>query len=131
MEPQPTSLYERLGGIYNIATVVDDFIDRIMVDDRLNANPRVDEAHHRVSPAGFKYLVTEQVGEASGGPQGYTGRSMEDTHRELLITGDEWDAFIDDLNQTLDKFEVPQQERSELLAIIGSTREAIVVGPAS
>src|SRR5712691_7138028 len=50
METQPTSLYERLGGIYNIATVVDDFIDRIMVDDRLNANPRVDEAHHRVLP---------------------------------------------------------------------------------
>jgi hemoglobin len=131
VEPQPTSLYERLGGIYNIATVVDDFIDRIMVDDRLNVNPRVDEAHHRVSPPGFKYLVTEQLGEASGGPQQYTGRSMEDTHRELLITEDEWDAFIDDLNQSLDKFEVPEQERSEVLAIIESTRDAIVVGPAS
>ena len=45
------SLYERLGGVYSIPTVVDDFIDRIMVDPRLNANPRVDEAHHRVSPA--------------------------------------------------------------------------------
>src|SRR5262249_37082882 len=59
---QPTekpSLYERLGGVYSIATVVDDFIDRIMVDPRLNANPLVDEAHHRVPPAGFKYLVTE------------------------------------------------------------------------
>ena len=42
------SLYERLGGIYSIATVIDDFIDRIIVDPRLNANPRVDEAHHRV-----------------------------------------------------------------------------------
>ena len=42
--------YERLGGVYSIATVIDDFIDRIMVDPRLNANPRVDEAHHRVSP---------------------------------------------------------------------------------
>ena len=125
------TLYERLGGVYSIATVVDDFIDRIMVDDRLNTNPRVDEAHHRVSPPGFKYLVTEQVGEASGGPQRYTGRSMEDSHRDLLITEDEWEAFIDDFNQTLDKFEVPQQERSELLAIIQSTRDAIVVGPAS
>ena len=55
------SLYERLGGVYAIAVVVDDFIDRIMVDLRLNANPRVDEAHHRVSPQGFKYYVTEQV----------------------------------------------------------------------
>lgn len=52
-EDQP-SLYERLGGVYGIATVVDDFIDRIMVNPRLNANPRVDEAHHRVTPAGFK-----------------------------------------------------------------------------
>jgi hypothetical protein len=55
------SLYERLGGVYNIADVVDDFIDRIMVDPRLNANPAVDEAHHRVSKAGFKYLVTEML----------------------------------------------------------------------
>jgi hemoglobin len=126
-----TSLYDRLGGIYNIATVVDDFIDRIMVDERLNANPRVDEAHHRVLPPGFKYLVTEQVGEATGGPQRYTGRSMEDSHRDLVITADEWEAFIDDLNQTLDQFEVPQQERSELTAIVESTRDAIVVGARS
>lgn len=127
MEAQSTTLYERLGGIYNIATVVEDFIDRIMVDDRLNANPRVDEAHHRVLPPGFKYLVTEQVGEATGGPQRYTGRSMKDSHRDLVITADEWRAFIDDLNQTLEKFEVPQQERSELFAIIESTRHDIVV----
>ncbi|MET8247807.1 group 1 truncated hemoglobin [Streptomyces sp. NPDC005202] len=127
----PTSLYERLGGIYNIATVVDDFIDRIMVDDRLNANPRVDEAHHRVLPPGFKYLVTEMVGEATGGPQRYTGRTMKDSHRDMLITGDEWEAFIDDFNQTLEKFKVPQQERSELLVIVESTRDSIVVGPAS
>jgi hemoglobin len=128
VEAQTTSLYERLGGIYNIATVVDDFIDRIMVDDRLNANPRVDEAHHRVLPPGFKYLVTEQVGEATGGPQRYTGRAMNDSHRDLVITADEWRAFTDDLGQTLDKFGVPQQERSELFAIIESTKDDIVVG---
>jgi hypothetical protein len=69
------SLYDRLGGVYSIATVVDDFIDRIMIDPRLNANPKVDEAHHRVPPAGFKYLVTEMVCWATGGPQKYTGRS--------------------------------------------------------
>ncbi|GGN83743.1 hypothetical protein GCM10011579_072840 [Streptomyces albiflavescens] len=127
MGTQPTSLYERLGGIYSIATVVDDFIDRIMVDDRLNANPRVDDAHHRVLPPGFKYLVTEMVGEASGGPQRYTGRTMEDSHRDLRITPNEWEAFMDDLNQTLDKFGVAERERSELVAIVRSTRDAIVV----
>ena len=67
------SLYDRLGGIYSIATVVDDFIDRIMVDERFNSNPRVDEAHHRVLPPGVNYLVTEMLAEAAGGPQHYTG----------------------------------------------------------
>ena len=121
------SLYDRLGGVYSIATVVEDFIDRIMVDPRLNANPRVDEAHHRVSPAGFKYLVTEMVCWATGGPQKYTGRSMRDSHQQLMITADEWEAFLDDLQQTLDKFGVPQAEQAELKAIVDSTRADIVV----
>jgi len=51
------SLYERLGGVYSIATVVDDFINRIMVDARLNANPLVDEAHHRVPPSAIDLPV--------------------------------------------------------------------------
>lgn len=125
---QPT-LYDRLGGIYNIATVVDDFIDRIMVDPRLNANPRVDEAHHRVSPPGFKFLVTEMVAWATGGPQVYSGRPMGDSHRHLMISADEWQAFMDDFQQTLDKFAVPQREQEELKAIVESTRDAIVVAP--
>ena len=124
---KPASLYERLGGVYSIATVVDDFIDRIMVDRRLNANPRVDEAHHRVSPAGFKYLVTEMVCWAAGGPQKYTGRSMSESHEHLRITGPEWDAFLDDLQTTLDKFQVPQAEQAELKTIVASTRADIVV----
>ena len=73
------SLYDRLGGVYNIATVIDDFIDRVMVDPRLNANPRVNEAHHRVTAAGFKFLVTELACSAAGGPQTYSGRSMGDS----------------------------------------------------
>ena len=79
----PLSLYERLGGVYSIATVVDDLIDRIMVDPRLNANPELNEAHNRIPPAGFKYLVTEMVCWATGGPQSYTGRSMRDVHQHL------------------------------------------------
>lgn len=128
-EQNRPSLYDRLGGVYNIATVVDDFIDRIMVDERLNANPRVDEAHHRVSPPGFKYLVTEMVCWASGGPQTYSGRSMGDSHRHLMITDQEWLAFMDDFQQSLDLFEVPQPEQEELTAIVESTKEAIVVEP--
>jgi len=82
---KPT-LYERLGGVYSIATVVDDFIDRVMRNPVLNANAAVDEAHHRVSAAGFKYYVTEMVCWATGGPQTYTGRSRisqtSQDHRE-------------------------------------------------
>jgi hemoglobin len=121
------SLYERLGGVYAIAAVVDDFIERIMDDPRLNDNPKVNEAHHRVSRAGFKYLVTEQVCAATGGPQRYTGKSMSDSHAHLSITEHEWRAFLDDFRQTLDKFGVPEAERAELEAIVDSTKKDIVV----
>jgi hemoglobin len=123
------SLYDRLGGVYNIATVVDDLIDRVMSDPRLNKNPAVDEAHHRVSPAGFKFLVTEMVCWASGGPQEYSGRSMGDSHRHLSITEDEWEAFVDDLHQALAAFAVPAQEEQDLTDIVQSTRDSIVVLP--
>src|SRR4051794_4435921 len=125
------SLYDRLGGVYSIAVVIDDFIDRVMGDPRLNANPRVDEAHHRVSAQGFKYYVTEQVCWAAGGPQTYSGRTMADTHRDLLISGEEWDAFMDDFHQTLAKFSVPDRERGELDAIIESTKGDIVTSEAA
>jgi hemoglobin len=127
--PEKPSLYDRLGGVYSIATVVDDFIDRIMVDPRLNANPHVAEAHHRVAPAGFKYLVTEMICWAAGGPQRYSGRPMGDAHRHLRVTDPEWQAFMDDLRQTFDRFGVPQPERDELVAIVESTKEAIVISP--
>src|SRR6266850_6807534 len=120
------NLYERLGGVYSIATVVDDLIDRVMTDQRLNANPLVDEAHHKVPPAGFKYLVTEMLCGAAGGPQRYSGRSMEESHCDMAITPGEWQAFMDDLQTTLDKFSVPAAEQAEVKALVESTRAAIV-----
>ncbi|HKI34193.1 MAG TPA: alpha/beta fold hydrolase [Gemmataceae bacterium] len=130
-EPQRMSLYERLGGVYAIAAVIDDFIERIMNDPRLNANPAVNEAHHKVSRAGFKYLVTEQVCQATGGPQRYTGRSMYDSHVHLALSEGEWQAFLDDLGQTLDKFQVPPAEKAEIFAIVASTKSDIVLPPKS
>jgi len=114
--PQQPSLYDRLGGVYSIATVVDDLIDRLMADPRLNANPLVEEAHHRVPPAG-----------AAGGPQKYSGKPMAESHQHLKITGKEWEAFVDDVRQTLNRFNVPAQEQGELVAIVNSTRSDIVV----
>ena len=83
-----------------------------------------------VPPAGFKYLVTEMVCWAAGGPQKYTGKSMVDSHAHLKITSKEWEAFLDDPQQTLDKFAVPAQEQAELKAIVNSTRADIVAGSA-
>jgi hemoglobin len=120
------SLYERLGGVYAIAAVVDVFIDRIMDNPRLNANPKVNEAHHRVSRAGFKYLVTEMVCWATGGPQSYTGRSMADSHADLAISLDEWQVFLADFRACLDHFAVPAAEQAELFAIVESTKKDIV-----
>jgi hemoglobin len=130
LQPSQCTLYERLGGVYSIAVFVDDFIDLIMRDPRLNANPAVDEAHHKVPPAGFKYLVTEMVCWATGGPQQYTGRSMAESHRHLNITPAEWDAFMDDLQQTFDKSKLPAAEQAELRAIVQSTYGDIVIAKA-
>ncbi len=53
---------------------------------------------------------------------------MAESHKDLGITGDEWSAFLDDLQQTLDKFAVSPEEQAELKAIVDSTRSEIVVG---
>ncbi len=87
------SLYERLGGVYNIAPVVDEFLEVLYVDDILNANPKIKEARDRVPKAYLKYHVTSMVCQASGGPEKYTGRGMKESHQHLNITrrnGSRW-----------------------------------------
>ena len=68
------------------------------------------------------------VGWASGGPQKYTGRAMRESHEHLNITPKEWEAFMDDFQQSLDKFSVPVAEQAELKAIVNSTYGDIVIG---
>ena len=94
------SLYERLGGVYSIATVVDDLVDRVMSDARLNKNPLVDEAHHKVPPPGFKYLVTE-IARPVGGLSTTRVARWATSHRHLRITEGEW-AFMEDFRETLE-----------------------------
>jgi truncated hemoglobin YjbI len=48
--------------------------------------------------------------------------AMQESHQDLRITAAEWDAFLDDLQDTLDKFGVPQAEQEELKAIVASAR---------
>jgi hemoglobin len=123
---QPPSLYERLGGAYNIATVVDDFIERLLVNDTLNANPAIREARVRVPKAGLKFHVTTLVCAVSGGPCKYTGRTMKESHQHLNINQAEWDAMVAEFKATLKKFNVPQREQHELLTIVGTTENDIV-----
>ncbi len=120
------SLYERLGGAYSIAAVVDDFIERLLVNATLNANPAIKEARTRVPKAGLKFHVTTLVCEVSGGPCRYTGRAMKESHEHLNITPAEWDAMVADFKATLNKFNVPQREQQELITIVGSTKNDIV-----
>jgi hemoglobin len=120
------SLYDRLGGVYSIAAVVDDFIERLLVNATLNANPAIKEARARVPKAGLKFQVTALVCEVSGGPCKYTGRAMKEAHQHLNITQAQWDAMVVDFKATLDKFKVPQREQQELITIVGSTKNDIV-----
>lgn len=125
-EEAETSLYDRLGGLPPITVVVSDFIDVLLVDDVLNANPAVDEARKRVPAPYLKYRVTSLVCQATGGPCEYQGRSMYEAHAHLDITEAEWDRMVMLFTELLDEHGVPDQETQELLAIIGSTKGEIV-----
>lgn len=126
-EKQAPSLYDRLGGVYSIATLVDDFIERLLVNKTLNANPKINEARQRVPKAGLKFQVTALVCQVTGGPCQYMGRSMKDSHRHLNIAEKEWEAMAVDFNKSLNKFKVPPREQSELIAIVESTKGDIVL----
>lgn len=125
-KPKP-SLYDRLGGVYPIATVVDTFIELLFVNNVLNANPAIKEARDRVPKAGLKHQVTALVCQASGGPCKYTGRSMKESHAQLYITEREWQAMLDDFRRTLNNYQVPEREQKELIAIVESTKKDIVI----
>lgn len=124
-------LYERLGGVYAIATVVDDFIERLLVNDTLNANPAISEARVRVPKAGLKFHVTALVCEVTGGPCKYSGRSMKAAHDHLNINEVQWQAMVAEFRRTLDEFKVPPKEQEELIAIVGSTKQDVVKASAS
>ena len=120
------TLYERLGGVYAIATVVDAFVERLYVNDILNANPMIDEARHRVPKAGLKFRVTSLVCQLAGGPEVYNGRNMKETHAKLNISEEEWNAMVADFVATLNDFKVPEKEQGELLALVGPSKADIV-----
>ena len=122
-------LYERLGGVNSIATVVDAFVDGLLADPAVAGNMRVAESMKKTSPAALKYLVTELTCMVTGGPQKYSGKSMKDSHKDLGITEAEWNAMAKDFVATLTKFNVPAHEQGELLTIVGTTKADVVTVP--
>lgn len=127
---QSGTLYERLGGLAPISVVVSDFIDALMVDETLNANPAIDAARQHVPAAYLKYHVTAMVCQVTGGPCTYSGRDMRSSHAHLNITAADWDRMVEIFQGVMDSHGVPAAEAEELLAIVGSTRGDIVVSQA-
>jgi hemoglobin len=113
-------LYDRLGGQRAIVAVVDDFIGRVAADSRIKlrfANTDIPR---------LKSLLVEFVCMATGGPCKYSGLDMETSHAGMELVDDEFTALVEDLAATLDKFEVPAKEKSELLGALGPLQPRIV-----
>ena len=116
----PKSLYQRLGGQDAITAVVDRFVANLSADERIA------ERFGMTNPDRRKRLLVEQICEATGGPCKYSGRDMKSAHAGHSITQDEFDWTAAHLVEALDHFEVPAQEKGELVAIVTSMQGDIV-----
>ena len=114
------SLYDRLGGKPAITAVVDDFIGNVAGD------PRINQRFANANIPRLKTLLVDQICQASGGPCKYAGQTMKDSHTGMRITDAEFDALVEDLVKSLDKFKVPAPEKNELLSALGGMKGDIV-----
>ena len=117
---QDKSLYERLGGKDALTAVVDDFVGRAAGDARINMK------FAKTDVPRLKFHLIEQLCAATGGPCKYTGLDMKTAHKNMKVTEGEFNALVEDLVATLDKFNVPAAEKNELLGILGPLKSQIV-----
>jgi hemoglobin len=117
---QQKSLYDRLGGQPAIEAVVKDFAGNVLADARINKKFAKSNADRLVKN------LTDFVCNATGGPCKYTGQSMKKSHKNMGVTTGEFNALVEDLVKTLDKFKVPEKEKGELLAALGPLSKDIV-----
>jgi hemoglobin len=127
------SLYERLGGIYAIAAVVDHFSDRLLKNPKIvNANPQLKEWHtatYRERLPGLKFLRTLWSASVAGGPFKYTGEALREAHSDLRISPEVFDEVIlVELAGTLDHFKVPKREKDEVLAAFMAQKDDVTAG---
>jgi hemoglobin len=114
------SLFERLGGEDAITAVIEEFVARCAADDRINGK------FIRSDVPRLKANLVDMVCEATGGPCTYSGRDMRTTHDGMAVTAAEFDALVEDLVATLDKFGVGEAEKTELLNALAPMRPDIV-----
>jgi hemoglobin len=138
-----SSLYERLGGAFAIAAVVDQFSDAIVqnpIVGQQSANPALREWHtnNLGRLPGLKFMRTLWVCNVAGGPQryaatkpGHTPLGLEEAHRELKISPAEFDEVAAELARTLDHFNVPEQEKGEVLAAFAAHKGEVTEGYSS
>lgn len=122
-EPKP-SLYERLGKEPAIAKVIDDLVEIVAADENIKERHRKHFMEGDV--ALLKRKMVDQLGEATGGPQKYTGKNMKDAHKGMEITNKDFDALAADVIKALDKNKVGAEEKAELLQMLGSMRKDVV-----
>ncbi|MDQ0463627.1 hemoglobin [Caulobacter ginsengisoli] len=139
-KPSGPSLYDRLGGIFAIAAVVNYFSDEIIKDPiagAQSANPRLREWHTKQLGRlpGLKFMRTLWVAAVSGGPfqytptrPGSTNLGLEEAHKDLKISPKEFDAVAAVLSRSLDHFSVPQREKSEVLAAFAAHKDEVTKG---
>ena len=117
---QSQTLYQRLGGKDAIVAVVDDFVGNVAGDARINRRFAATNIPR------LKQMLVDQICAGTGGPCTYTGRDMKSAHTGMNINDAEFGALVEDLIKSLDKFKVPEKEKSELLAILGPMKGDIV-----
>ena len=126
------SLYERLGGVYAIAAVVDRFSDQLLKNPKIvNANPHLKEWHmekYKERLPGLKFNRTLWVCAVSGGPYEYTAKSLHDAHLELHIPPEVFDEVSAELGRALDYFKVPKREKEETLAAFDAQKSDVTAG---
>jgi hemoglobin len=137
---QESSLYERLGGVFAIAAVVDHFSDAVIENPKvgkLSQNPQLREwSNERPERLpGLKWMRTLWVSKVAGGPIEYVatkpGReaiSLEEAHRNLRISPEEFDEVAAELGRTLDALNVPQREKDEVLAAFAAHKNEVTEG---
>jgi hemoglobin len=120
-----TTLYDRLGGKASIAKVVDDFVGNCAADTRINAFFAA-TAKDKARMDKFKGNLVDQICQASGGPCKYTGKDMKTAHAGMGITGSHFDALVEDLVKSLNKFKVAKADQDILLGVLGPMKAQIV-----